>query len=171
MPKTGATKLLITQALAQLQGITQALVSLQQEMQRLAITLPEYSIVMSMYGVGSTLGPQLMAEIGDVRRFSSKKALVAFAGLDSPPFQSGNVNVKSRSISKRGSPALRKTLFQVMDIVIKKAPCDEPVYQFMDKKRTEGKPYLVYMVASSNKFLRIYYARVKQHFDMLGKHI
>ena len=171
MPKTGATKLLITQALAQLQGITQALVSLQQEMQRLAITLPEYSIVMSMYGVGSTLGPQLMAEIGDVRRFSSKKALVAFAGLDSPPFQSGNVNVKSRSISKRGSPALRKTLFQVMDIVIKKAPCDEPVYQFMDKKRTEGKPYLVYMVASANKFLRIYYARVKQHFDMLGKHI
>ena len=32
----------------------------------------------------------------------------------------------------------------------------------MDKKRAEGKPYLVYMTAGANKFLRIYYARVKE---------
>ena len=37
------------------------------------------------------------------------------------------------------------------------APMDEPVYQFMNKKRSEGKPYRVYMMASANKFLRIYY--------------
>jgi hypothetical protein len=36
------------------------------------------------------------------------------------------------------------------------------VYQFLDKKRAEGKPYFVYMTAASNKFLRIYYARVKE---------
>ena len=42
-----------------------------------------------MSGVGETLGPQLIAEIGDVRRFSHKGALVAFAGVDAPPFQSG----------------------------------------------------------------------------------
>ena len=39
---------------------------------------------------------------------------------------------------------------------------DKPVYQFLDKKRTEGKPYFVYMTAVQNKFLRIYYARVKE---------
>ena len=39
---------------------------------------------------------------------------------------------------------------------------DEPVYQFLDKKRAEGKPYFVYMTAAQNKFLRIYYARVKE---------
>jgi len=32
----------------------------------------------------------------------------------------------------------------------------------MDKKRTEGKPYYVYMTAGANKFLRIYYGRVKE---------
>jgi hypothetical protein len=37
----------------------------------------------------------------------------------------------------------------------------EPVFQFLDRKRAEGKPYLVYMTADMNKFLRIYYARVK----------
>jgi len=42
-----------------------------------------------------------------------------------------------------------------------RSPADEPVYQFLDKKRAEGKPYYVYMTAAANKFLRIYYARVK----------
>ena len=47
------------------------------------------------------------------------------------------------------------------------APLDEPVYQFMDKKRAEGKPYRVYMMASANKFLRIYYATVKAYLESL----
>lgn len=42
--------------------------------------LPEYPVVMKIFGVGPVLGPQIMAEISDVRRFHSKKALVAFAG-------------------------------------------------------------------------------------------
>ena len=37
----------------------------------------------------------------------------------------------------------------------------------MDRKRAEGKPYRVYMMASANKFLRIYYATVKRHLDSL----
>ena len=48
-----------------------------------------------------------------------------------------------------------------MSVILQCAPIDEPVYQFMDKKRSEGKPYRVYMMASANKFLRIYYASVK----------
>lgn len=88
-------------------------------MNRLASSLPEYNVVMSMFGVGSVLGSQLIAEIGDVSRFHNKRALVAFAGLDAPPFQSGNFNAQSRSISKRGSASLRKTLFQVMSVILK----------------------------------------------------
>ena len=89
-----------------------------------------------------------------------KKALVAFAGIDAPPYQSGQVDVRSRRISKRGSPALRRTLFLVMSVILQHAPADDPVYQFMNRKRAEGKPYRVYMMASANKFLRIYYASV-----------
>ena len=66
--------------------------------------------------------------------FHSKKALVAFAGIDAPPYQSGQIDVRSRSISKRGSASLRRTLFLVMSVILQCAPIDEPVYQFMDKK-------------------------------------
>lgn len=43
------------------------------------------------------------------------------------------------------------------------------VYLFMDKRRAEGKPYLVYMTAGANKFLRIYYGKVKEHLAKLEK--
>ena len=167
MPKNDTTKILVEQAVSQLQATSAALAALRNEMQSLAASLPEYPIVMGMFGVGPALGPQLMAEIGDVRRFHSKKALVAFAGIDAPPYQSGQMEIRSRSISKRGSAVLRRTLFLVMSAILRCSPADEPVYQFMDRKRIEGKPYRVYMMASANKFLRIYYATVKQYLDSL----
>ena len=98
---------------------------------------------MEMFGVGPALGPQLIPEIGDVRRFHSKKVLVAFAGIDALPYQSGQIDVHSRRVSKRGSASLRRTLFLVMSIILQCAPIDEPVYQFMNKKRSEGKRHTV----------------------------
>ena len=167
MPKTNTATLLVDQAVSQLRAVSTALAVLKNEMKSLAASLPEYPVVMGMFGVDPALGPQLMAEISDVRRFHSKKALVAFAGIDAPPYQSGQMDVRSRSISKRGSSALRRTLFLVMSTILRRSPADEPVFQFMDKKRAEGKPYRVYMMASANKFLRIYYAAVKKHLDSL----
>lgn len=146
MPKTDTAKLLVEQAISQLRATSTALAALRHEMQSLAASLPEYPVVMEMFGVGPTLGPQLMAEIGDVRRFHSKKALVAFAGIDAPPYQSGQMDVRNRSISKRGAAPLRRTLFLVMGVILQCAPTDEPVYQFMNKKRSVGKPYRVYMM-------------------------
>ena len=167
MPKSETTKLLVKQAVAQLRTVSSAKAALQNEMDALAASLPEYPVVMDMFGVGPKLGSQLMAEIGDVRRFHSKKALVAYAGIDAPPYQSGQLNVHSRSISKRGSPALRRTLFLVMRVYLQCSPPDEPVYQYLAMKRAEGKPYLVYMMASANKFLRRYYATVKAYMNAL----
>jgi len=167
LPCSEATKQLIEQAVAQITTIAATLASVRQEMHRLAALLPEYPVVLSMSGVGNVLGPQLMAEIGDVRRFPRKQSLIAFAGVDAPPFQSGAFESTDRSISKRGSPSLRKTLFQVMSCLLQTAPADDAVFQFLDRKRAEGKRYYVYMVAGCNKFLRIYYARVKEFLNDL----
>ena len=167
MPKTETTHLLITQAVSQLRATSTALAELKKEMLHLAELLPEFPVVQKMYGTGTTLGPQLMAEIGDVRRFHSKKALVAFAGVDAPPNDSGQISGNHKAMSKIGSSALRRTLFLIMGVYLQNAPVDEPVYQFMDRKRAEGKPYRVYMMASANKFLRIYYASVKAYLDAL----
>ena len=54
-----------------------------------------------------------------------------------------------------------------MDALLQKAPPDDPVFRFLDKKRAEGKPYYVYMTAGANKFLRIYYGKVKEYLTSL----
>ena len=156
---------LSSKQVAQLKAVSRSVATFQQEMLLLSQRLPEFNAVMEMYGVGPSLGPQLMAEIGDVRRFSSKKSLIAFAGIEPQPSDSGKIVGNDKGISKVGSATLRRTLFLIMTIILQTQPQDEPVFQFMDKKRSEGKPYKVYMMASANKFLRIYYARVKAVMD------
>jgi transposase len=168
LPKNDITELLVTQAIIQMNTILETLAVIAKEMNHLANMLPEYSVVSNFYGVGDVLCPQIIAEVGDIRRFRSKDSLVCFAGLEAPPYQSGKFESNDRSISKKGSPHLRKALFQVMDCLIKKSPSDDPVYQFLDRKRAEGKHYYSYMTAGSAKFLRIYYARVKENLLSLG---
>lgn len=121
-------------------------------MNELASTLPEYEVVMGMYGVGKTHGPQLIAEIGDASRFTHREAITAFAGVDTGVDQSGQHNYKSNKASKCRTGRLRKTLFQIMTTLLQNAPENEPVYQFLNRKRSEGKPYYVYMSAGAKFF-------------------
>ena len=165
LPKNSNTKLLITTAAQQLLAAKVTIAAMRDEMDRLAKLLPEYDTVRAMYGVGRTTAAQLMAEIGDVRRFPKRSSIVGFAGVDPGVDDSGKHSASSVPTTKRGSSHLRKTLFQIICTYLKKAPADEPVYQFLDKKRAEGKPYFVYMTAAQNKFLRIYYARVKESLE------
>lgn len=130
-------------------------------MQELAKSLPEYSIVRSMPGVGDKLAPRLIAEIGDIRKYYSGKALVAYAGIDAPPFESGQFIAEQRHISKRGSRYLRKVGFEAMKCIKCREPnTDRAVYDFIIKKERQGKAKKQAMIAGLNKFLRIYYARV-----------
>ena len=168
-PKDDSTKLLIRQAVAMLNAASATVESLRLKMDETASSLPEYPVVMAMNGVGPTLGPQLMAEIGDVTRFTHRGALTAFAGVDPGKNDSGQHIQKSVPTTKKGSPYLRKTLFQIMDGLIKRSPADDAVYAFMDKKRAQGKPYYVYITASANKFLRIYYGRVKEYLSTVAE--
>ena len=166
-PRDALTKTMIRQAVDALNAVSKSLEQLKAEMRTLAAQLPEYPVVMAMHGVGDSLGPQIMAELGDVTRFTHRNAITAFAGVDPGADQSGTYEAKSTRASKSGPPELRKALFLVMDCLLKTMPQDDPVYCFMDKKRAEGKPYLVYMTAGANKFLRIYYGRVKEYLASL----
>ena len=124
-PKNEITKRIIRQAIAQLNSTSATVETIRILMNETASKLPEYPIVMQFKGIGPSLGPQLMAEIGDITRFTHKGALTAFAGVDPGVNESGSYAQKSVPTSKRGSSNLRKTLFQVMDVLIKTMPQDD----------------------------------------------
>ncbi len=160
---TPSTKMLVLESVRVLGEINKTLQIILAQLQATASTLKEYETVRAMSGVGNILAPRLIAEIGDVKKFHSASALVAYAGLDSPPFESGNFVGTRRKISKRGSSLLRKTGYEVMKCLKAIQPeKDAAVYQYMLKKEAEGKAKKVAKIAALNKFLRIYYARVME---------
>ncbi len=167
--KDDSTKMLMRQAVAMLNTASETVEALRLKMDAVASTLPVYPVVMAMNGVGPTIGPQLMAEIEDMTHFTHCGALTAFAGVDPGKNDSGQHIQKSVPTTKKGSPSLRKTLFQIMDGLIKRSPSDDAVYAFINKKWTQGKPYYVYMTAGANKFLRFYYGQVKEYLSSLAE--
>ena len=162
LPNTQSTKIVVEEvakAVNELDGSRRTIIA---QMQELAKTLPEFSLVRSFNCVGDILAPLLIAEIGDVRRFKNKHSLIAYAGIDAPPYQSGTFFATERHISKRGNAYLRKVGFEVMQCLIKHSPEGDPVYDFIQKKRSEGKACTEAMIAGLNKFLRVYYGKVKE---------
>jgi len=164
--KDQVTKKMVHRLIQQLNVTSANVEQVRKEMKDLASTLPEYNVVLGMYGVGQTFGPQLIAEIGDITRYEKRESLTAFAGVDPGVDESGDRRNKSNYSSKCGSSRLRKTLYLVMSSLLENKP-DDRVYHFLDKKRSEGKPYNVYMTAGANKFLRIYYGKVKELYRNL----
>lgn len=71
------------------------------------------SPIMTIPGIGKTLGAVILGEIGDITKFSNPKKLVAFAGIDATVKQSGEFEGTQNRMSKRGSPYLHRALFQV----------------------------------------------------------
>lgn len=166
LPKDEVTKLLITQGVEQINSICNSINVIASQMTSLASSLPEYPVAMGFFGVGENLAARIIAEIGDIGRFKSKNSLVCYAGLEAPPYESGKFDSRNRSISKKGSPHLRKALFQVMACILQHSPVDDPIFQFLDRKRSEGKHYYSYMNAGCAKFLRIYFARVTEYLNI-----
>ena len=160
-----STKMLVQESVKIVREVDNTLTQILTRMTEIAKMLPEYQVVHDMGGVGDALAARLIGEIGDVRRFHNAKALVAYAGIDAPPYQSGKFTGTDRHISKRGSSTLRKVGFETMTCLVMQKKVGDPVYDFIKKKQDEGKASKVARIAGFNKFLRIYYARVMEIYQ------
>ena len=136
------------------------------KMDELASQLEEFKIVSEMKGVGIKTRSRLIAEVGDIRKYKNANALIAKCGIDTPPYQSGTFNATNRHITKRGNKYLRKVGYEIVKSIKSSKPkTDNNVYLFIIKKENEGKAKKVAKIAGLNKFLRIYYGRVKELYN------
>lgn len=116
------------------------------------------SPVTTITGIGKVTGAAIISEIGDISKFDSPKKLAAYAGLDASVSQSGEFEATHNVMSKRGSPYLRKAIFQAALVASFKDPVLGAFYQ---KKRAEGKHHLTCIGAVSRKMCNIIYAVLK----------
>ena len=106
-------------------------------------------------GIGMIAAATILAEIGDINRFKSSSALVAFAGIDPTVRQSGEFSSTHNHMSKRGSPYLRHAIF------LAATTCsfhNSPLNAYYKKKREQGKHHLTATGAVARKLTTVIYA-------------
>lgn len=123
----------------------------------LANELEDYKIVQSIPGIGEKIAATIISEIGEIDRFSHPKKLVAFAGVDPSVHSSGKFTATTNRITKRGSSRLRHALYLAVLCGIRSSR-NNKLKEFYDKKKSEGKPAKVAIVAGINKLLHWIYA-------------
>ena len=111
-------------------------------------------------GIGPTLAAVILSEVGDISRFSSAAKLAAFAGIDPTVKQSGEFTATHNHMSKRGSPYLRRAIWQASTVAVN---CDPTLKAFMEKKRAEGKPYMNAVGHVTRKLTNIIYAVLRDN--------
>ncbi len=116
------------------------------------------SHVTTITGTGKVTGAAIISEIGDISKFDSPKKLAAYAGLDASVSQSVEFEATHNVISKRGSPYLRKAIFQAALVASFKDPVLSTFYK---KKLAESKHHLTCIGAVSRKMCNIIYAVLK----------
>lgn len=142
------------------------------EIDSIAKEIEEYKILQSIPGIGEKIAATIISEIGEIDRFDAAKKLVAFAGVDPSVYSSGKFTASINRITKRGSSRLRHALYMAIQSGIRDArkkkttdeiiPRNKRLREFYDKKREEGKPFRVAIIACVNKLLHWIYALLKK---------
>ena len=106
-------------------------------------------------GVSTTTGAQIVAEIGDVKRFRNAASIVKYAGLNSGVDESGKYSAEGVPITKHGSPYLRRSMWLAAN---RARQYDPKLREYYDKLRRRGKPHRVAVTAVARKLCHVVYA-------------
>jgi len=146
----------IRQLIQQMQFVEKQVKDTEAEIQKLIDKLD--SVITTIPGIGPTTGATILSEIGDINRFDSPVKLVAYAGIDASVTKSGQFEGTYNVMSKRGSPYLRRAIYQAALVAYNKDPV---LSAFYHKKRSEGKHHKTCLGAVSRKLCYIIYAVLK----------
>ena len=127
-----------------------ALEKLLNQMEQICLQLPEYEIIKSIPSVGDKLSIRLLAEIGNISKYSSSKSLIAYAGLDPMIMQSGKQSGEHMHITKKGNSFLRSSLYLLITCLCIHHP-NSPIALYVAKKKNDGLHPKAAKIAGCNK--------------------
>jgi len=119
------------------------------------------SSILSVPGIGYSIGAVIVSEIGDFSRFENPDKILAYAGCSPTTYQSGQLYSSHAKMEKRGSKYLRWALINAARYVCNWEP-DFAAY--LAKKRSEGKHYYVALSHAAKKLVRLLY-----HLEITGE--
>jgi transposase len=123
-----------------------------------SMRVDDLNIIRSINGVSDITGSTFLAELGDIRNFSSHKHFIAFAGLDPAVYQSGQYEGKGK-ISKRGNKHLRRVIFLMTMCVVRSNSVFRDYFQ---RRKQEGLAPIKALFATSHKLIRGIFAMLSK---------
>ncbi|MBM7677033.1 IS110 family transposase [Gracilibacillus alcaliphilus] len=111
-------------------------------------------------GISDVTACVILGEVGSIQRFDRPEQLVAFAGLDASVHQSGDFNSSRTRLSKRGSPYLRRAIWQAAFVASFHDPALSLHYQ---RLRQRGKPHGTAVGAVARKLTHIIFAILRDN--------
>lgn len=112
------------------------------------------SPILAISGISDFSAMSIISELGDISRFRNEKCVIKFAGVNPAVYESGTYSMTHTRIEKKGSKYLRKTLYQIIDAVIRGNPVFKAYYE---KKISQGKSYRCAQGHCVRKLLRVLY--------------
>lgn len=112
------------------------------------------SPILAISGISDFSAMSIISELGDISRFRNEKCVIKFAGVNPTVYESGTYSMTHTRLEKKGSKYLRRTLYQIIDSVIR---CNTVFKAFYDKKISQGKSYRCAQGHCVRKLLRVLY--------------
>lgn len=150
---TDVFKLQIQLMIEQIQLLEQQLKTVEENMIELSRAQNHY--LTTITGISDVTASVILGEVGDFERFERPEQLVAFAGLDASVHQSGDFTSARTKLSKRGSPYLRRAIWQAAFVASNQDPALNVYYQ---KLRARGKAHGTAVGAVARKLTHIIFA-------------
>jgi transposase len=159
--KSPAKEMILKQKIAlllHLQDALQEITGMLIEMSR-KLMEEDINIMTSIKGIGDKTAANFLIEMGgDINQYERSGKIIAMAGLDPAVYQSGKHEGKGR-ITKRGNRHLRRIIWLMTTKVIQYTDIFNVYYL---KRRKEGLPYKMAVLATAHKLIRVIYAMLTQ---------
>lgn len=103
-------------------------------MMDLGKSLPEYELLQTIPGIGSSTAIRLISELGDMRRFNTRQQLNSYVGIDTTEVDSGD-HQSARQITKHGNPHARRILYWTVILMINPQMRNNHIRDAYEKRR------------------------------------
>ena len=119
----------------------------------------DMELLCSIKGIGENTAMNFLIEMGgEIEMYENDKKLIAASGLDPSTYKSGKYEGKSR-ISKRGNRHLRRVIWLMATKVI----INNTLFRgYFYKRRNEGLPYKMAVLATAHKLIRIMFVMLSR---------
>ena len=148
-------------ALRHIEFLDGEIVAVERLIAREALGWQDARRLLTVPGVNVICAAEFLAAIGDIRRFRTPRALVAYLGLDPRVRQSGSEPARSGRISKRGSASARWALVEAAWSVVRQPGPLRAFYERVRARRGHGKA----VVAAARKLASLFWCLLTRGED------